>query len=459
MTSVLLENEEAFADENGGASAVDAVLALMRADQPVDYDPDELLPVQLAAMSERLASQRAAVGLLDRRADHAGIAEIGRLDDAVPLLFSHASYKSYPESLVTEGRWAGLLRWLDNLATEDLAAVDVADVSDLDDFLDRLWSSGHPVLTTSGTSGKCSLLPQSTLDIDRNDANGVMTYGWSHGLSATEKRPGFFMAKRGGPYGGNVMHQAVARTFVDPDACHFLYEERERVTDTNRAGRLAKRVADRTATPSEIAEAKMLAAEAARRTAERLEAVLDALLEHSGEPVMVWGTVFPNWQLVDTASRRGARFEGHPRTAVHIGGGTKSNALPPDFAGELERFYAPGVVKPGAYGQSEVVALAPQCSADRYHFAASTLVILLDESGRTAVPRNGGRVEGLFGVYDIAQHGRWGGLLTSDWLTVHFDRCPCGMQSPSVVEVSRLDGRGDDKVSCAGRAEMYVRGA
>jgi hypothetical protein len=125
--------------------------------------------------------------------------------------------------------------------------------------------------------------------------------------------------------------------------------------------------------------------------------------------------------------------------------------------GQLESFYAPAVVKPGAYGQSEVVALAPQCSADRYHFAATTLVVLLDESGQRAVPRDG-VVEGLFGVFDIAQSGRWGGLMTSDWLTVDFGRCPCGMRSPSVLEVSRLDGRGDDKVSCAGRAEMYVRG-
>jgi hypothetical protein len=457
VTSVLAENQKAFANETDETTAVDTVLGLMRGDEPIDYDPADLLPVQLAALSERLTAQREAVQLLDRRAGAAKLETVDRIDDVAPLLFSHASYKSYPESFVAEGRWPGLLRWLNNLATEDLSGVSVDGAADLDDFIDRLWAAGHPVLTTSGTSGKCSLLPQSAVDIDRNDANGVMAYGWSYGLSAAERRPGFFMAKRGGPYGGNVMHLAVARTFVAPDACFFLYEERERVSDTNRAARLVKRVADRTAGPSEISEAKALQATAERHTVERLDVILDALLEHDGEPVMVWGTVFPNWQLVDAAERRGARYVSHPSSAVHIGGGTKSNVLPPGHMGQLDGFYAPAVVKPGAYGQSEVVALAPQCSADRYHFAATTLVVLLDESGQRAVPRDG-VVEGLFGVFDIAQSGRWGGLMTSDWLTVDFGRCPCGMRSPSVLEISRLDGRGDDKVSCAGRAEMYVRG-
>jgi hypothetical protein len=459
VTVIRHENETAFANEGDGTTAVDQILALMRSDEPVDYEPGELLPLQLAAMSERLAAQRGSISLLDQRADQARLDGVECLADVAPLLFSHASYKSYPQSFVSERRWPGLLRWLGNLATSDLRGVDVESAADLDDFITRLWNAGHPVITTSGTSGKCSLLPQSELDIHRNDANGLMAYGWSHNLSADELRPGFFMAKSGGPYGGNIMHQAVARAFVRSDACFFLYEEPERATDTNRAAQLAKRVADRTASPSEIAEVKRIREEAERHTEARLEVILEALLAHQGQPVMVWGTVFPNWQLIDKAARQGRSYTSHPGTAVHIGGGTKSNVLPSGYLGELERFYAPGVVKQGAYGQSEVVALAPQCAEGRYHFAASTLAVLFDESGERPVERGKGIAEGLFGVYDIAQHGRWGGLMTSDWLTVDFGRCPCGMQAPSVIEIARADGRSDDKVSCAGRAEMYVRGA
>ena len=62
-----------------------------------------------SAVAERLDARfrerRAQVPVLAQRADAEGIAGIAAAGDMVPLLFPHTTYKSYPESLLTRGRW------------------------------------------------------------------------------------------------------------------------------------------------------------------------------------------------------------------------------------------------------------------------------------------------------------------------------------------------------------------
>ena len=115
--------------------------------------------------------------------------------------------------------------------------------------------------------------------------------------------------------------------------------------------------------------------------------------------------------------------------------------MPPTFMEDLRSFWRPAPVTPGAYGQGEAIAVAPQCSANRYHMPPTTLAILLTDSGEHVVEPEGTTVEGLYGFFDIAQDGRWGGLLTSDWLTLDLAPCPCGLRSPAVIDCDRLDTR------------------
>ncbi len=76
--------------------------------------------------------------MLTRLADFMGIMQIDRFEDVVPLLFDHTTYKSYPASLLDNGRFDQLTRWLGKLTTLDLSAVDVSDCDSIDSWLDAL---------------------------------------------------------------------------------------------------------------------------------------------------------------------------------------------------------------------------------------------------------------------------------------------------------------------------------
>jgi hypothetical protein len=74
--------------------------------------------------------------------------------------------------------------------------------------------------------------------------------------------------------------------------------------------------------------------------------------------------------------------------------------------------------------------------------------------------RASGVAEGRGGFFDVTLEGRWGGVISGDRLTVNFSACGCGRKSPSVLEVTRYADlpEGDDKLTCAGQIETYVRG-
>src|SRR4051794_4177349 len=133
--------------------------------KPYEVALEELAALQIAAADEAFQAHRVQVSVLDRRARQVGIDQIRTLDDIVPLLFSHTTYKSYPLTFFTGGKWNLLLKWYDTLAGQSVADVDVSDVTDIDGFVAALRAAGHITYVTSGTSGKCSLLNLSQPDL------------------------------------------------------------------------------------------------------------------------------------------------------------------------------------------------------------------------------------------------------------------------------------------------------
>jgi hypothetical protein len=97
-------------------NAATTLLAEARCKNPYATAWQELLPVQLEALSERLAEYREHIAVLDRRAAESEVLSVDALAAAVPLLFSHTTYKSYPESFVRERRWERLNEWLGALS-------------------------------------------------------------------------------------------------------------------------------------------------------------------------------------------------------------------------------------------------------------------------------------------------------------------------------------------------------
>ncbi|MGT2458043.1 hypothetical protein ACU4GI_34835 [Cupriavidus basilensis] len=61
---------------------------------------EEVDAIQLAALRRRFALLRDSVPVLKKLADAECVTQIDQLNDAVPLLFEHTVFKSYPPSLL-----------------------------------------------------------------------------------------------------------------------------------------------------------------------------------------------------------------------------------------------------------------------------------------------------------------------------------------------------------------------
>ena len=70
--------------------------------------PETVAALQLAGLKRRFAGFRTALPMLQRLADSQGIDAIEQIDDVLPLLFDHSTYKSYPASLLEKQRFTAL---------------------------------------------------------------------------------------------------------------------------------------------------------------------------------------------------------------------------------------------------------------------------------------------------------------------------------------------------------------
>jgi hypothetical protein len=170
--------------------------------------------------------------------------------------------------------------------------------------------------------------------------------------------------------------------------------------------------------------------------------------------------------IIECARERGiGDGEFHPQTIVQAGGGIKGVALPADYQEQVARFYG-DVIRPAAYGMTEIAQLMPRCEAGRYHRAPGLIWLITDEPGErllTVADANAdGLAEGRFAFLDLLYEGRWGGVITGDKVTVDFsDTCPCGRHGPTLLDnITRFSQIGqDDHIGCAGTLDAYIRGA
>jgi len=104
---------------NMAQSTTDARADLLLNDPPMvtNYSLDawdhmkreDIDAMQLAGLRRRFAELRDAVPVLKKLADAQGVDAIEKVDDAVPLLFEHTVFKSYPPSLLENNRFMKML--------------------------------------------------------------------------------------------------------------------------------------------------------------------------------------------------------------------------------------------------------------------------------------------------------------------------------------------------------------
>ncbi|GMU79388.1 MAG: hypothetical protein AMXMBFR46_21800 [Acidimicrobiia bacterium] len=426
--------------------------------RPYERARRDLEPLWLAAANERLAQHRECIPVLGRLADERGIDEIRSLEDLVPLLFAHSNYKSYPESFVAKGRWDLMSRWLDTLSAVRVEGVDVAGVENQDEWIERLHAAGHMVFATSGTSGKNSFLPATPSDREFSMRALLPIITWVHGVEPRSDRAVFILSPKYAPNRVSHYFREVAEAFGRPDARFFLTEEPLRVSDISRMAALHKEIAAGTAKPSDIAAFERETRERQDEMAQRLDHLVDELLEHRHEPMIIGGFWSQYWMIVERARARGiSAGEFHPDTVITGGGGTKGATLPDDYERQILDFFGltHANVQSG-YGMSELSAGCPAVDG-RYRPMPWVIPLVLDDTGEHLLNADDGLVEGRFAFFDVSLEGRWGGLITGDHVVADFSTPNVSVVEGSVARYSELEG-GDDKLTCAGTVDAYVRG-
>lgn len=429
-----------------------------------NQDPQELLAKQLKVAQNLFQQRREQIPLVGRRAEEAGIQSINRLEDLVPLLFAHTVYKSYPNAFVEQGRWDRMLQWLNTLSVENTLDVNVDGVKDVDDWIERLWDAGHMVLATSGSSGKCSFLNHTLGDREYKKRHFKYSTAWPYAVANADRKV-FWLGPIKGPNSAIESGQFSAQNWGKPGQTYHLTDEPLRISDVSRMAAMRKKMAEGSAEPQEIAafEAEMQQKSVAGQGA--LLRLADQILDSRHEPIMVSGMWAQHMTLIARARERGIPDgDFHPQAIIQAGGGIKGVALPDDYKEQVDRFYGK-VVRPAAYGMTELASLMPRCEAGRYHHAPSLIWLVLDRNGErllTEADAQDGMVEGRFGFLDLIYEGRWGGLITGDKVTLDFkSRCPCGRHGPTLLDnISRFAQPGeDDHIGCAGTIDSYIRGA
>ncbi len=433
-------------------------------DTAYDQPAAEIAALQLQAAQELFEERRTQIPLVARRAEEAGVTRIESLADIVPLLFAHTVYKSYPPAFVEHGRWDRMLQWLNTLSVADVTKVDVAGVKDVDDWIARLWDAGHMVLATSGSSGKCSFLNHTRADSALKKRHFRHSVGWPF-VRANADRTVFWLGPIKGPNSAVEAANFNAENFGRPGQTHALTDEPLRIADLSRMATMRKKMAEGSASPMEIGAFEEEARRKSLAGRDAMTRLADAILDHRHEPLMISGLWAQYMVLIARARERGiGDGEFHPDSIVNAGGGVKGVALPADYKEQVARFVGK-VIRPGAYGMTELAQVMPRCEAGRYHRAPGLIWLVLDRDGERLLSEADGEdgiVEGRFGFLDLLYEGRWGGLITGDKVRVDFKpRCPCGRHGPTLFDtISRFAAIGeDDHIGCAGTVDAYIRGA
>lgn len=425
--------------------------------------------LQLAGVRHRFSQLRDNVPILKKLADAQGIHEIDVIEDITPLLFDHAMYKSYPTSLIDNGRFDQLTRWLNKLTTNDLLGIDFSKCKNVDDWLIKLdREAGLRVCHTSGTSGSFSFLPRSRAEwvkwINTYPVVEFQVFGEAEeDLVPPLNIPMIYPYYRHGGLSHVVVLDAIRDVVCGSEPLlHCAYDGRLSADVMILAGRI--RAARSKGTQNEIKISPEL-------LARRQELVTDqeSMSEHvthfldqisnrlSGQRIFMQAASPMLYQIAERGLKAGVRGLFAPNSVIVTGGGGKGLVLPDDWQDTVKEYWGAARLNLG-YGMSEVCCKFPMCDHGRYHLMPWAVVFLLDPDTGQPLPRKG-EVTGRYACLDLLPDSYWGGFISGDEVTIDWDTmCACGRTTPHmssrIQRYSEKTGE-EDKLNCAAAPEAY----
>lgn len=425
----------------------------------------EIRDLQVQAINEQLQERRGAIKLLGHRADEAGITEVRGLADAVPLLFPHTAYKSYPESWLMEEKWARLTKWLGTISPHPIEGVDMENILDIDDWVTRLAAKGHYISCSSGTTGKSAMMLASERDMAWTRTDTVNVFAWGSGVEPAQDRLVVGCAPVAQVPKNIITGQAQLKAFGNPEWTRIEYPAPPiTVGSLTRMVVLRKAIAEGTALPGDIAEFD--ASSKARQEAMDAAVGISAqrLVENRDKKLMIagmWNSLYHIAKAVRDLGFSGSDF--NPDNCLYVGGGLKRAQLPADYQEFVhETFNIPEGRHFQNYSMQELNSGMPKCrECGRYHVPPWIVPVMLNKEGDALATTDfDGEIEGRAAFFDLSLDGRWGGVITGDKISLDFAPTGCSNKGPSIRDnIARFaDLEGDDKIGCAGTVDAYVRG-
>jgi hypothetical protein len=327
-----------------------------------------------------------------------------------------------------------------------------------------LQQAGHYVSCSSGTTGKAAMLIASEADMDWTAQDSVEAFAWGSGVKPERDRRMFSLAPAAQVPRNVIISDGLLAAFGVPGSQRYKYPVPPiTIGSITRMIALRKAIADGSARPGDIQEYEQTSAERQKAVEAAAGIAAEALIEARREKLFIVGFWAALYDIAVEARNRGfGARDFHPENTCYIGGGLKGAHLPADYR---EFIYETFNLKPERnfqmYGMQEIGSAMPRCQkGGRYHIPPWVVCLPLDRDGEQLLPVGKGEVEGRAAFFDLSLDGRWGGVISGDRIQVDFGPCACGARSPSIRDtiVRYKDLEGDDKISCSGTVDAYVRG-
>lgn len=422
----------------------------------------ELDSLQLQWAQTRFQQLQEHIPALDALAEKQGVKIIADFETLATILFTHQVYKNYPFAFIERKLFTELTRWLNKLTAHDLSTLDMRGVDTIDEWLTRLDNAGMFVFHSTGTSGKLSFFPRSQMEKEAW-VEGTYTFleAFMPGIRNLHL-PVFWPAYRSGRQASMRLITHFGPALAGSEAeYHSLFNAPMSADFMSLAMRMkhAQEHGDLTAmdTIKAIFKTKGEIVTLKARKAGLTKSFFDKMVrEYRGRRVFLMASATDLLDVAVEGLAAGQERVFASDSVLLTGGGFKGRQTISDWKDILKKFYGVDQVFM-SYGMTELNTYNIACSKGVYHVFPWNIPMALGNDG-TPLPRTGVQT-GRAGYFDLLAQTYWGGILTGDRITVHYDEeCGCGWKGPwiedNVQRFSELMG-GEDIISCAGVQSAY----
>ncbi len=431
-------------------------------------DETTRIAFQKAGLKKRFEELRDRIPFLKKLADAEGVDAVEDFDDLVPLLFDHTVYKSYPASLLANGRFGMINGWLEKLTTISLKDINVSACDSIDSWL-AVMDQQSPLLIhhSSGTSGTVSLFPKTKAELDRLGKQYPLRFQRFGEARPADPCPKAHVIMPSYRFGGSAHFRinSVYAKYVahdDEDYIHAALPGEMSADILYLAGRLRAARARGELDRIEIAPSLMARLEAFEARQEDRNARMHAFLEEVTRTLKgkrIFMTAAPSYllPLMERGMAQGHHHVFAPDSCVSTGGGAKGMLLPEGWRDRLREFAGVSQIQMN-YSMTELSGSNLDCERGHYHIAPWVIPYVLDPDTSRPLARKG-TVTGRMAFFDLLPDTHWGGFISGDEVTLTWDKpCGCGRSGPYLEsKIGRFSEQrgGDDKISCAASYEAH----